>query len=198
MKKIQYVLYICDNEVFFLNIAKDEIMKDKFKSLKEEQMINSQLFIDEFNQFLKKNHIKITLFGENICFIKNRNINQIVLDKYEEILKEYFHSVKYADLIDILKIEKDNGFLLITNNYIDYYFMKNNEKRVIRVSLQLFSNQRKAIHHIITTIYKPKKLMVFGNLENNSKIAENISHDYNIITTFPEVYYNYILEEYKK
>lgn len=198
MKKVHYVLYICDDEIFFLNVAKDKIMKEKFKSIQEDQMINIQLFIDEFNTFLKKNNIKTSIFGENICIIKNRNINPVVLAKYNECLKEYFHKIEYINLEDLLKIDKDIGFLHITNNYIDYYFMKNNEKNVIRVNLQLFSNQKKAIHHIITTIYKPKKLIVFGGLENISKIAENISHDYNITTTFPEVHYNYIFEEYRK
>lgn len=199
MKKIHYVIYICDNEIFFLDKLKDKVEQEKFKSLKEEQIINSELFIDEFSNFLKQKHIKISLFGDNICFIKNENINPIVLEKYDEVLKEYFHKIEYKDLSEILKIEKENGFLNITEHYLDYYFMKKNERMFLRVPLSLFNHHlNKAIHHILTTIYKPKKLMVFGNLENNSKIAEDIQRDYNISTTFPEVHYHYIFEEYKK
>lgn len=199
MKKIHYVIYICDNEIFFLDKLKEKVEQEKFKSLKEEQIINSELFIDEFSNFLKQKHIKISLFGDNICFIKNENINPIVLEKYDEVLKEYFHKIEYKDLSEILKIEKENGFLNITEHYLDYYFMKKNERMFLRVPLSLFNHHlNKAIHHILTTIYKPKKLMVFGNLENNSKIAEDIQRDYNISTTFPEVHYHYIFEEYKK
>lgn len=198
MKKIHYVLYICDNEIFFWDVKKDKIIKEIFKSIKAEQIIDSSLFIEEFSKFIKKNHIRTTLFGENICLIKNKNINPVVVEKYDECLKEYFHKIEHIDLEDLLKVDKEMGFLRITKNYIDYYFMKNNEKQGLRVDSQLFSNQKKAIHHLLTTIYKPKKIIVFGNIENNSKIAENISHDYNLTTTFPEVHYNYIFEEYRK
>ena len=127
MKKIHYAIYICDNEIFFLNLVNDKITKEKFKSLKEDQIINSELFIEEWSKFLKQNHIKISLFGDNICFIKNKNINNVVLEKYEEVLKDYFHKIEYKDLENILKIDKDTSYLNLTNNYIDYYFMKNNE-----------------------------------------------------------------------
>ena len=199
MKKIHYVIYICDNEIFFLNLLNEKIIKSKFKSIKEEQILNSELFTDEFSKFIKKNHIKISLFGDNICFLKNKNIRGVVLEKYLEIFKDYFHRIECKDLEDVLKIENNTGYLNITTNYLDYYFMKKNEQHLIRINTEIFNNNiKKAIYHIITTIYKPKKLIVLGNVENISSIAENINHDYNIATTFPEVHYNYIFEEYKK
>ncbi len=200
MKKKQYAIYLCDNEIFFFNnMKKESVIKQKFQSLKGEQIIDSSLFINELNQFIKSNRIKISLFGDNLYFIKNETINNVVLEKYEEVLKEYFCKINYIDLIQILKIDKDNGFLLITKDYFDYYFMKNNESCLIRISLKIFNNHlKKAIHHVIANIYKPKKLMVLGNQENTSKIAEDINHEYNILTTFPEKHYQYIFEEYKK
>lgn len=199
MKKIQYVLYLCDDEIFLLDVSKDKIAKEKFKSIKEEQIINSSLFTDEINDFFKKNRIKTTLFGENICFIKNRFINPVVLEKYEEILKDYFHKIEYKNLDDILKIEKNMSFLLITKSYIEYFFIKNNEKKNEKIHLSIFNyNTTKAIQHIMTFMYKPKKLMVFGNIESISNIAQAINHDYNIITTFPEIHYEFIIQEYKK
>ncbi len=199
MKKINYVIYLCDDELFFLDIKKENIKKAKFKSIKKDELINSSLFIDEFSKFLKQNHIKVSLFGDNICFIKNKNINLVTLEKYEELLKEYFHRIEYRDLEEILKIDTNTAFLNITNHYLDYYFMKKNEKRTLRIELSLFNDQlNKALQHIFSTIFKPKRLMVYGNLENISKIAENITNNYNITTTFPEVHYHYIFEEYKK
>ncbi len=199
MKKIHYALYICDDELFFLDIAKDKIYKEKFKSLKEDNIVNSAKFINEFSKFLKKNHIKTTLFGENISFIKNKQINPVILEKYEEILKEYFHKIEYINLEELLRIDKDMAYLHITKNYIDYYFMKKNQINSLRIDLEIFNQQlNKAIHHSITTIYKPKKMMVFGNQDNNSQIAESIKQNYNITTTFPEIHYHYIFEEYKK
>lgn len=198
MKKIQYILYICDDEIFFLNIKKDQIVKEKFKSIKEDNIINSDLFSNEFDKFLRKNHIKTTLFGENIIFIKNTNISPISQEKYQSVLKEYFRNIEFKNLETILKVDKDVGFLNISSNYIDYYFMKKNQVATLRVSLQLFNdNLNKTLHHLLTTIYKPKKIMVFGNHENIAKIAQSIEQNYNIKTTFPEIHYNYILKECK-
>lgn len=199
MKKIRYVIYICNDEIILLDTTKNIVNNSNLKSIKEDQIIDSQLFIDEFSKFIKQNHIKISLFGDDICFIKNKNINNIVLEKYDEVLKEYFHKIEFKDLEEILKIDNDNSFLNITKNYMDYYFMKKNEKVTLRINLAIFNNNlNKAIGHLMTTIYKPKKIMLFGNQDNISKTAENISHDYNIIAKFPEVHYNYIFDEYRK
>ena len=192
-------MYLCDNEIFFLDLNTDKIISSKFKSLKEDQIIDSELFSDEFFKFLTKNHIKTTIFGQNICIIKNAKTNGIIIEKYKEILDDYFRYIEFKDLETILNIDNDNGYLNISNNYIDYYFMKKNEKNSLRINLVIFNNNlNKTIQHLFTNIYKPKKLTIFGKHDNISKLAENINKDYNILTIFPEFHYNFILEKYKK
>ena len=198
MKNTHYIIYLCDNEIFLLHLKKDKIYNEKLKSIQYEQIIDNKLFSNELNEFLKKCHIKGTLFGENIVFIKNNHLSFLNIEKYTEILKEYFRKVEFQNIEEILKIDEKNGIFLFTENYLDYYFKKG-QITSIRINLEIFSNNlNKTIHHAITAIYKPKKLMVLGSMETISKIAEDIMNNYNIPTNFPEIYSHYLFEQYKK
>ena len=195
MKKIQYIISIFDNKVYVYDQKKDKVYKSVFKSLKQELII--ELFIEEWNRFMKTNSMKVTLFGLNILFIKNENIPSLILNTYKEIWKEYFHKIELIDIKDIVNMEKEKAYLFIHKDYIDYYFSKKQEKYCYRIYLNVFQNQvEKAIRHIYMNLYKPKRLMVLGE-DNISKIAEEIHKTYKIDTTFPEKYYYYLFEECK-
>ena len=71
MKKIQYIISIFDNKVYVYDQKKDKVYKSVFKSLKQELIIDKELFIEEWNRFMKTNSMKVTLFGLNILFIKS-------------------------------------------------------------------------------------------------------------------------------
>ena len=198
MKTVEFAINVCDTQLFLYNKKQDEIIGKEFKSLKEDQIIDTHLFIDEFNNLLKKNHIHIPLFGWNACFIKNQNQNPIMTEKYIEIFSDYFRKLDVKNIEDILNFEKDTGFLNITDNYIDYYFMKKNKVKVLRVNPEIFNdNYSKVISYLLTSIYKPEKMTVFGTMLDISKFAENINKNYGISVTFPEKHAEFLLEEYK-
>ena len=197
MKKKEYVINSCDN--YFLLLNKDQILCKEFKSLKEDQIININLFIDEFNKFLKENHIRIPLFGWIATFIKNKHLNSVLLEKYQEIFSDYFSKIKIKSIEEILKLENDNSFMNICQNYIDYYYMKKNQVQLVRINPLIFNNNyNKVINHLLTNIYKPEKLIVFGSIENISKTAESINKNLGVSVIFPEKTKEYIVEEYKK
>lgn len=197
MKKIHMACYICDNEFFFLN-EYGQVVHSIFKSIQEEEIVNSSLFREELFQFLKKNHIKISLFGKNIVFLKTGNLSALSLEKYESILKDYFKKIEFINLEKLFNIDNENGVLFITNNYIDYYFMKKNNKEYLRVPLKIFSGkQNKTLQHIFSTLYKSKKVLLLSSIENTNHMAEEINNHFNTKVTFPENFYMYIFEEYK-
>lgn len=199
MKTIEFAINICDNHLLLYNKKKNKIIEKECKSLKEDQITNANLFIEEFNLLLKQNHIRIPLFGWNACFIKNKNQNPVMTEKYIEIFSDYFRKIKIQNIEDLLNFEKDTGFLNITNNYIDYYFMKKNKVKELRINPEIFNNNySKSISYLLTSIYKPEKITVFGTLSDISKFAETINKNYGISVTFPEKHTEYILEEYKK
>lgn len=199
MKKKEFIINICDSNFLLYDTTKEELISKDFKSLKEDQIINSDLFREEINQLLKQNHIHIPLFGWNLVFLKSKNQNSIMTEKYKEIFSDYFRKIKEVNIEEIIDFEKDTGFLNLTDNYIDYYFLKKNKIKAIRIHPDLFNdNYNKAITYIITNIYKPEKMIIFGTLIDISKYAENINKNYGISVTFPEYPSHFIIEEYKK
>ena len=198
MKKVHIACYICDNEFFFLSES-GQVFHETFKSINNEEIVNSQLFKEELEKFLRKNHIKMSLFGKKITYIKNSNLSILSQEKYLEILSEYFRKIEYKNIEDLFKINNEKGVLLLTNTYFDYYFMKKNQKEYLRIPLNLFNgNKTKVLQHIFSILYKPKKLLILGPLEDLNLVAEEIHSRFNIQTTFPEIYYTYLFEEYKK
>ncbi len=199
MKKIPYTLFINDDTLFFLNNKKNKIYSQKMSCLKEEEITNSEEFSKEFAKFLIKNHIRTSLFGKNIYFLKSEYLNPIMQEKYLSILNDYFKKIALKDLTTILKITNQTSYLNINDNYIDYYYLKKNTITCLRIPLYIFNNNiLKTINHFFTNFYKPKKLILFGNKENIASIAKNIFKNYNIPTTFSEFPENYILEEFKE
>lgn len=199
MKKREYIIHVCDSNFLLYDKTSEEIISKDFKSLKEDVIIDCNLFKDELNRLLKQNHIHIPLFGWNLCFIKKTDLNPILTEKYLEIFSDYFRKIKIVNVEDILDFEKDTGFLNLTDNYIDYYFIRKNKTKVLRMNPEIFNNNySKTISYLLTSIYKPEKMIVFGTMTDISKIAENINKNYGIAVTFPEYHSQFIIEEYKK
>lgn len=197
MKKIHFAIYINDNQFFILNQKTKEIKKQKFQSLKESQIIDSNLFFEEIATFFKKSRIHAPIFGWNLAWIKDELMNPIIIEKYKEIFSNYFKYIECKDVTKVLNMKKEIGYLNINTNYVDYYYTKG-ENKLLRLHINAFNdNISKCISHILTTIYKPKKLIVFGNETNIPEIAETISRNYKMNVTFSEFYEEYVLKEYK-
>lgn len=198
MKTREFIINICDTNLLFYDTAKEETLSKDFKSLQEDEIINSELFKEEFNQLLRTNHIHIPLFGWNLVFIKRKKQNPIITEKYKEIFSDYFRKIKEVNIEDIIDFEKDTGYLNITNHYIDFYYLKKNKIKILRIYPEIFNdNYNKMINYILTNIYKPEKMIVFGTIEDVSKYAENINKNYGISVTFPEYPSHFIIKEYK-
>lgn len=178
---------------------KNKIINKPFKSLKNDNLLDANLFSKELTIFLKEEKIPISIFGYNLVFIKPSSLNKIILDKYLDIFNDYYKKIKIMNIEEIINIDKNTNYLNINNNYIDYYYYKKNELEILRINNNIFDfNIHKILNYIITNIYKPKKIIIFGNNEEIPKLAYLLNHNYNILTTFPEFPQHYILEEYKK
>lgn len=199
MKKIHFLIYINDNKFFLLNLKNNKIINQQFESLKESLIINEQLFEKELNKFFTKNNIPISIFGYNTCFIKNKDLNSVILNKYIELFNEYFRNIELINIEDILNKKENTSYFNINDTYLEYFYEKKNKINLIKVENTLFNNNiNKMIGYLFSNIYKPKKIVVYGNSNKITRIVEKLIHYYKVTTTFSEFSENYILEEYKK
>ena len=198
MIKVKYVAFVNDNFINLLDIKKDCIYQQKFNYLKQDEIIDESKFYFEFNSFIRKNKIKISLFGHKLILIIN-NINHLQLKTFNAIFKDYFSKIEYKNINEFLILNKTTAIINILETYIDYYYIKKNEIQSIRINKNIFNNNEfKIINHLVNMIFNPKKIVIFGTDKIIPKITKKINKELNIECTYPEDYNNYILNEYKK
>lgn len=194
MTKVRFKAYINDNYIYLLDCKKNTICEGKFNYLKNDEIINERKFYFEFNQFIKKNKIKLSLFGYNIQIICNDNLNLVQKDKYKELFLDYFKKVEFIDITSFLDLERNAIAINITENYLDFYFSKKNEKQIIRIFKLIFNNNDyRLIIHFFNTIFTPKKIIIFGTSELIPKLTEKINKELRIKCSYQEEYSKYIL-----
>ncbi len=190
--KHKLIFWINDNKLILYNIKRQDVKTNIFKSLKNDVIVDNCLFLKEFSKFLRKNKIRLSIFGYKIIFLKNNLLTKNEQNNIKNILLEYFSKIDFIDLFDYLKNKKESAYINITDNYVDYIY----KEKYIRINKLIFRNNiSNIIKHLITVIYKPKQITLFGNNEV-SEIANNIHNKFNIKTTFSEDYKIYPIYEY--
>jgi len=198
MFKNRYVIYINDNILSILDIKNKCIKKAVFKSLKEDEIIDEQKFCFELNNFIRKNKIKIAILGYKLKLIINDNLTKFQKSKYKEILNDYFKTIEFIEIERVFKLNKNESILNINNDYIDYFFIKKNQFNIIRVNKSIFNNNdSKIINHLLNVIFKPEKIIFYGNSNNIPKLSRNLNKKSNLSTTYSENYNDYVLCLYK-
>lgn len=193
MKKIRYLLYFSNNDIYFYDKKKKILFSDTFSSLENDEIINQKEFSKEFNKFILKNKINLSIFGHNITFITNYTYTNFYKINLLEILLEYFKSVTFINVTDFLNITNKAAYLNITDNYIDYYYFKGNIRHQ-RIILSLFNNNIiKTVNHLLT-IYKPKKIYIYGNNSEIPQISNQLSKELIISVIFIENYNTYVIK----
>lgn len=198
MFKTRYIAYLNDDNIYLLDAKKDKIYEKKFASLKQDQIINEQKFYFELNQFLFSNKIKIPIFGYKIKLIINDNLNNLQKKTYKEIFEDYFQKVDFINITEILPIDKNRMVVNITKDYLDFFFIKKQEKNILRINIIVFNNNTfKTIMHVLNTIYMTPKIMLIGYNNQIPTLATKINKELGIHCTYQEKSAIFALNEYK-
>ncbi len=199
MNKVRYKIFINDNCLYLLDDKSNKIYEEKFDELSQDEITNEQKFYFSFNQFIRKNKIKIPIFGYKLQLIINDKVNQIQKNKYREIFLDYFRKIEFINIKNIISINRATSIINITDNYFDFYYYKKNDICVLRIDKLIFNNNEfKIIVHFLNSIFTPKKIILFGNSDNIPKLALKINKELGIQCTYQEEYSKYILTEIQK
>lgn len=198
MLKTKYTIYIIDNNVYFFDNKNNELYEQKFNYLKKDEILDEQKFYFELNQFIRKNKINISLFGDRVKFIISDHLSELQKSKYKEILEEYFKKVEFIKLSSLLSLNNNSLIINITEDYLDFYYKKD-EKQYIRVEKILFNNNNfKMILHITKNIFVPKKIILFGFYKEIPNLTEKINKELGINCIYQENYIEYIIKKEKE
>ena len=198
MSKIRYILYFSQNELYLLDKKRNRVVSDFFLSIENDEITDELLFNKEFRTFLSKNKIHLSIFGNKLEIILNQEFSLFYKNNIKNIFLEYFKNVKFINLINILKIDAKKAYMHMTTNYIDYYYYKGNIRH-IRVPLNLFNNNiYRAYNYCLTSLFKPKKIYIFGSNPDIPNICDKLSKEQPILVIFIEDYKTYVLELYSR
>lgn len=107
-------IYLKNNKLVYC--VNNEYGLVNFKSIKNNKIINQELFTNEFSQFIRNKKINNNLFGDTIYYLSIED-SSLEISLIKEILHRF--SFKNTIIIDILDILKENTYILVLkNNYI--------------------------------------------------------------------------------
>lgn len=193
MSKYRYKIYFLHNEVLLLDTKKNHLVSDFFLSVQNDEIINEFTFHHEFTKFLHHHKIKLSLFGSNIMFITNYSYTNLYQNTLKNILLEYFKSVKFINIMELLNIKNGEAYLNITTNYIDYLYYAKGSLQHKRFYLSLFNNNIKKIYTHLLSIYRPKKIYCFGNNPDIPKICNQLNKEQAILVIYLENYSTFVI-----
>lgn len=199
MAKARYIAFINDNSINLLDLKNDFVYQQNFQNLKKDEITNESKFYFELNSFIRKNKIKIPILGHKLKLILSDSVSHLQKNIYKEIFEDYFQCIECIDIKELINLSKNTGIINITENYVDFYYLKKGEIKYLRNEYVIFNNNEyRTIAHIINTIFTPQKIIVFGTSKLIPKLTARINKELGIECTYPEDYNNYILNEYIK
>ncbi|MGM9835090.1 MAG: hypothetical protein ACI31M_04870 [Bacilli bacterium] len=137
-----------------------------FKSIKNNQIINIELFTNEFSNFIRNNGINNNLFGDTIYYLSTTD-SILELSFIKEMLHRF--SFKNTIIVDILEVLKENSYILVFKK--NYLLLNNGEKYIIP---KIYNN---ILIDILNKI-EYQKIYVVGDFN----IFNNINNVYSIYT----------------
>ena len=198
MKNYRYILYINDNVLFLYDYKKKKLYKKECNYLEKNQIINNKFYF-EFHEFIRKNKIKISLWGYKLKFIIPDNLSNLQKNKYKEILEDYFKKVNIINQTKLFSINKNKSIINVNKSYIEYYYLKKGKIYCQNVNIDLFNdNVLKSITFLIKTLFKPEKILLYGNNKDIPLVATKLNKEFNIFCTYEEQFDSYILNIFLK
>lgn len=173
-------IYFREDKIFFVD--KSLVINKIFKSLLFGRIIDKNLFINEFNEFLKINNIKIGLIGSKLKIVKNAYFNLSDIYFLEQIFLDMgFLKIEFLD-INTFYLNKEDVYIELNQDYLVY---KNN------IYILNDINNLKVFLSLILPC--DVNIVLYGN---NPLIPKIVLKDKNIY--YVDNYENFIVDALKK
>lgn len=155
MKKL--ILYFVDDTLEIVYNGK--VIKEKLKNAINNGMIyDKERFAMEFVKIMKKEKVKIRLFGGSITIAKEPFYHPSYLFYLERVLEDIgFTTISYIDIQDLFV--KDGIYIEVNNNYMIIY-----SDKAILIDISVFKDIPNTIEHILGL--HDQNILLFGKNKN--------------------------------
>lgn len=171
MKRNLITIQFIEDGLIILN--QNELKEYSLKSVNNHQVINKELFIQEFSPIIESNKINNKIFTDNLNIIIDSSYSNFYLSNLEQLFKELsFNKIEFINILDIIKL--NNNELLIELSTTSIKFITN----TILLNCNIYNNKYKSIISILLKeVLKNtqiKTIYIYGKHNLNKKNIEYI------------------------
>lgn len=171
MKRNLITIQFIEDGLIILN--QNELKEYSLKSVNNHQVINKELFIQEFSPIIESNKINNKIFTDNLNIIIDSSYSNFYLSNLEQLFKELsFNKIEFINILDIIKL--NNNELLIELSTTSIKFITN----TMLLNCNIYNNKYKSIISILLKeVLKNtqiKTIYIYGKHNLNKKNIEYI------------------------
>lgn len=171
MKRNLITIQFIEDGLIILN--QNELKEYSLKSVNNHQVINKELFIQEFSPIIETNKINNKIFTDNLNIIIDSSYSNFYLSNLEQLFKELsFNKIEFINILDIIKL--NNNELLIELSTTSIKFITN----TMLLNCNIYNNKYKSIISILLKeVLKNtqiKTIYIYGKHNLNKKNIEYI------------------------
>lgn len=179
MKRKTITIDITSNGINLLN--NNKVLQYELLSVNNFSVINSDLFLKEFSQIIKKENINNHFLTDNIRLIIDNTYTSYDVANLESLWKELsFNKVITENITSILKLSNKSIAINIARNNVKIYF----QHYVYHLRIYFGKYKENILLYLkeITKNYEIKNIKLFGNYKNLKEICTYLEENLNIKT----------------
>lgn len=187
MKRNLITIQFIEDGLIILN--QNELKEYSLKSVNNHQVINKELFIQEFSPIIESNKINNKIFTDNLNIIIDSSYSNFYLSNLEQLFKELsFNKIEFINILDIINLKHTELLIELSTSNIKLI------TNTIIINNNVYNKKHKSILNIyLKELVKTKKIetiFIYGKYtlsKKNIEYIEKISNSKVYIYTQPNL-----------